>query len=298
MQGIESASVEKITSPGMESFKRLIETVESRREFLQREIAAEEDIRVLTDGQIQKASHWFWGIFRKRDLPGLIAELETSESKLEDRRKEFDGSYIDLDVQLPAAAMPAQDKMVQTFKDLSQKCQRIWDVISDQDVEKKERSSASRTVSRDTVNFSLNPPTDSDTLVTGQPTLVLGNANGPDLCIYPGFIILRNRTNLALIGIDQLEVGYSVQRFIEDEEVPGDAEVVDQVWFKTNKNGSRDKRFKDNYQIPVVIYGKLTLRSPEGLQEEYSFSNYDLGFAFARALLALGDVLREKEDEE
>jgi hypothetical protein len=28
--------------------------------------------------------------------------------------------------------------------------------------------------------------------------------------------------------------------------------VVDQVWFKNNKDGSRDKRFAGNYQIPVA----------------------------------------------
>jgi hypothetical protein len=35
-----------------------------------------------------------------------------------------------------------------------------------------------------------------------------------------------------------------------------------------------DKRFKGNYQIPIVKYGSLTFQSENGLEEGYMFSNF------------------------
>ena len=46
-----------------------------------------------------------------------------------------------------------------------------------------------------------------------------------------------------------------------------------QAWAKANKNGSRDMRFVNNHQIPIVRYASLTLKSESGLWEEFQFSN-------------------------
>lgn len=48
----------------------------------------------------------------------------------------------------------------------------------------------------------------------------------------------------------------------------------------SNKDGSRDKRYTDNYQIPVVQYGELHLSSKSGLNEVYMLSNPEPAFNF------------------
>jgi hypothetical protein len=62
-------------------------------------------------------------------------------------------------------------------------------------------------------------------------------------------------------------------KFLEQESVPGDSQIVGQTWAKSNKDGSRDRRFANNYQIPLVLYASLTLKSESGLWEEFQFSN-------------------------
>ena len=59
----------------------------------------------------------------------------------------------------------------------------------------------------------------------------------------------------------------------EEEGVPKDSAVIGQTWAKANKNGSRDMRFVNNHQIPIVRYASLTLKSESGLWEEFQFSN-------------------------
>lgn len=75
-------------------------------------------------------------------------------------------------------------------------------------------------------------------------------------------------------------------RFHEEGPVPSDAEQVGTTWAKANKDGSPDKRFRDNYSIPLMRYATLTLRSNSGLNEEYMLSNVqsasDFEIAFAR----------------
>jgi hypothetical protein len=75
------------------------------------------------------------------------------------------------------------------------------------------------------------------------------------------------------------------QSFIEEETVPTDAELIGQTWKKANKDGSPDRRFANNYQIPIVNYGDFRLRSPSGLNEAYMISNERLARGFAEAFL-------------
>lgn len=65
-------------------------------------------------------------------------------------------------------------------------------------------------------------------------------------------------------------------RFIESSPVPKDARVVDHTWQYVNKSGGPDKRFKNNRQLPVCLYGELKLQSPTGLNTIIMFSNAEL----------------------
>lgn len=53
-----------------------------------------------------------------------------------------------------------------------------------------------------------------------------------------------------------------------------------------------DKRFKSNYQIPVVEYGKLHFYNSAGLNEEYRISNYEASEAFGNAFLEYKSVCK------
>lgn len=100
------------------------------------------------------------------------------------------------------------------------------------------------------------------------------NANGEEIMIYPGVVIMpRADGAFALIDLREVKLEFNAVRFVEDENVPSDAKIVDQTWAKVNKDGSPDRRFASNYAIPVCLYGGLTFTSPGGVLEEYQFSD-------------------------
>ena len=172
--------------------------------------------------------------------------------------------------------------------DFEQLCQshRVWDTISERGVDRAvERTTAHSRIERRPVRFQRGF---CDLIDSEWPVPHLENANGGDVYLFPTFLLYRvSATNFALLEYPEVEASYRQQRFIEDEEVPADAVVVDHTWAKANKDGSPDRRFSNNYQIPVVRYGKLRLSSATGLNEEYLISNDERLRAFSRSLDAL-----------
>jgi hypothetical protein len=161
-------------------------------------------------------------------------------------------------------------------------CRRIWDALERRAVNRAlERSAAHEEFVRQPVCFSLGY---SDLLQCEQPIPHLANRTGGDLYIFPGFVLYRaSKIAFALIDIREVRLTFRPLRFIEREQIPSDTQVVGQTWAKCNKDGSPDRRFNGNYQIPVVAYAALTFNSISGLHEEYHFSNPELASRFVKA---------------
>jgi TonB family protein len=70
-------------------------------------------------------------------------------------------------------------------------------------------------------------------------------------------------------------------RFVEDGYLPPDATVVDYTWLRVNRDGSPDRRFSYNRQIPVVRYGVIELTSASGLQVRLQVSSLQRAMEFA-----------------
>ena len=82
------------------------------------------------------------------------------------------------------------------------------------------------------------------------------NHNGEDIFLYPGIALMpRADGAFALVDIRDIEIDGSAKGFHEEEGVPPDAEVIGHTWAKANKDGSPDRRFANNYQIPICAYG-------------------------------------------
>ena len=129
-------------------------------------------------------------------------------------------------------------------------------------------------------------------LRTDGKVLRLVNANDADLLVYPGFVAMTDGNDLALIDLREIKITYAPLQFVERESPPPDAAVVGQTWAKCNKDGSPDRRFANNYRIPVVRYGELTLKSATGLNEQYQFSSAEKAERFAESLTDYQAALR------
>jgi Protein of unknown function (DUF4236) len=132
---------------------------------------------------------------------------------------------------------------------------------------------------------------------TAEPPLVKTNvpvvsiaAGRHTLYFLPDRLLVYDRSGVGAISYRSLEIAVSRQRFIEDGGVPHDATVVDHTWKYVNKDGSPDRRFSDNRQIPVCLYDELTLRTSSGLHEVVQVSRSGIGDGFVAAVRHLANV--------
>jgi hypothetical protein len=168
--------------------------------------------------------------------------------------------------------------------------QRIWDTISRRDTDRyRERTTAIQSIERKPVVFSLGA---CDLIQSSWKVPHLTNANGGELLIYPGFILYHvSDEAFALVDIHETTMAYKTNPFIEEESVPTDSQVVGQTWKKANKDGSPDRRFNNNYQIPIAAYGGIRITSKTGLNEEYLISNPNATQAFAKAFALFTEAI-------
>ncbi len=113
-----------------------------------------------------------------------------------------------------------------------------------------------------------------------------------ELLIYPGFILYHvSNEAFALVDIHETTIEYRPNSFIEEESVPADSQLIGHTWKKANKDGSPDRRFNNNYQIPIVAYGTIRITSKTGLNEEYLISKPNASQAFAEAFALFSETL-------
>jgi len=184
-------------------------------------------------------------------------------------RKQYDDCKVNIEINLEDTKKDEYNNLINAFTKL-QGCEKVWDMTSSIDNDDN-RSMASNNVTRENTSIELNSIA---FLNTDYEAMYFENINGSDIYIYPSFIVLfDNKDNFGLVELNEVEIIYSDSNFLEEDNVPDDAELIGSTWAKVNKNGTPDKRFKGNYEIPIVKYGELTFKSKTGIHEVFLFSN-------------------------
>jgi len=126
--------------------------------------------------------------------------------------------------------------------------------------------------------------------LAGPPVLVTNIAvpsvHGKDRSVYflPDRVIVRHGRDYADLPYAAVTAHMLPQRFIESETPPTDAQCVGTTWQYANKSGGPDRRFKNNRQLPIMLYGRLTLTTPQGPLMVWDFSRPDVAASLADVL--------------
>jgi hypothetical protein len=275
---IQSAPVAEVTSDGLAALKALIKEAAAERNALAQSIPVARTELNKAERRLRRAQHWFFGLFIKSKVPERQAAVEAKAAELKAQEERASGAFIDAEFALDESTRAAFSQLCEAFVAVAG-CERIWDVTTEVENDRKRtRSSASMSVQRQPVPFSVH---EDPVLQTETQVLRLHNANGADLLVYPGFLLMEDHADFALIDLRDIALEFGRIRFIETDPVPSDSQVVDYTWAKCNKDGSPDKRFANNYRIPVAAYGELSIQSATGINERYQFSSVEKSEAFA-----------------
>lgn len=163
-------------------------------------------------------------------------------------------------------------------------CNRAWHISAKGDViDPKYHGGAGTLVDRKPVTFSKGLPPNVRTNIE-VPIMPAGKQV---LYFFPERVLVYDSDKVGAVSYADLELEIAPTRFIESETLPRDAKVVDRTWRYTNKNGGPDRRFKDNREIPIVLYERLMFTSSTGLREYFDASALDMSADFATAIKKL-----------
>jgi hypothetical protein len=289
MREIGSASVEQLTSESLAELREVIAQARSQRREIEADLAEARRLHEDEIAELERRRRSLFRVFYKRRIEELGAALPASLAEIERLEAWHAATHIDIRFETGDAASKAYAALVRAFEALRASA-AIWDITSDRGTRKViERTSASRVLTRHPaiVEFST-----SDLVRFEGRAMRFQNVNGEDILLFPGMAMMpRPDGAFALIDLRELKVEYEAVRFIEDEAVPRDAMIVEETWAKVNKDGSPDRRFRDNYRIPICLYGRLLFTSPGGIEEEYQFSQAEAAGNFGRAFNNYKDAL-------
>ena len=118
--------------------------------------------------------------------------------------------------------------------------------------------------------------------------------------IFPGVYLNFSATGISTtVGFPGLSLNFNKKGTYLNTGIPGsgiydrkkvstntkdsDSTLIGETWAKVNKDGSRDKRFKDNYKIPIIKYGAIEFISSSGVNEEFVFSKWEAAKSFVNS---------------
>lgn len=149
------------------------------------------------------------------------------------------------------------------------KNKKFWQIMSENTIDKKTSGGAGRGITRMPA-----------TAINRVPYFIKPNVKPfglqlkkKQLFFLPDKLLVIAGNKVGTLNYSDVEMGLGVTHFVETDPVPKDAKVIKHTWLKVNKDGSPDKRFKGNRQVPVCEYGRVVIQSGNALYVELMCSN-------------------------
>lgn len=286
---IKSEAIDKLTSPDLKEFKTLL--LQASASYIETNYllnGAREVLESKNRKLYKLRKSIFKKLFKKR-ISRLEAETAALTEEVSELTTQLHLSVIHLEIDTEDIYFELYKNIRDAFHLLKQSDKK-WDVTSSKQTNRvAERTSAASAITRSTITLTERS---LPVLQTSTSCFCVHNINGGDIYIFPAFMIVyESKDEFALIDYTDIQITYHARKFIEDETVPKDSKIIGHTWHKVNKDGSPDRRFSSNYQIPIVVYGEISIRSASGVNELYSFSNNEYAALFYQAMYDYIDSL-------
>jgi hypothetical protein len=203
-------------------------------------------------GSTGSVTWWMWGM-------ALVAATATAFWA---RHNDVTHGTVILSYSLDTEAGRQFSKLTTTFRGLAA-CQLVCSVdAAGRTGDWKRHAGSSTLVERTGIQpgFSQPPKVECNISV---PTLKAGSKS---LYFFPDRLLVYDSSGVGAVPYPNLQTQTADSRFVEDGYAPSDARQVGTTWQYVNKRGGPDRRFNNNRQLPVMLYGNLALSSGSGLK--------------------------------
>lgn len=81
----------------------------------------------------------------------------------------------------------------------------------------------------------------------------------------PDKILIIEGKKFGEVNYSEIDFKFGIQPYAGEIGAPKETEIMKYTWLRVNKDGSPDKRFKDNRQVPIYKLGAIYMTSASGL---------------------------------
>ena len=262
---IKSNDANSVTSRGLAEMKEtLLAAYQEKLEIQQELPKVEKEVKGAATAKLL-SQIFLIGLFTKK----FKEQHAEKVNYFGDLKQQLSECKVAIEIDIDENLQRKYENLKNSFTDLSS-CSKIWDKTASV-INNDNRSAANNSVTR---TATLIGTQKIDFINASFDALHFRNRNGSDIYIYPAFAVLfDDKNNFGMVDLTEIKLLFKRTSFLEEEQIPSDTKIVGETWAKVNKNGTPDKRFKDNYRIPIVEYGELEFKSSTGINEVFMFSN-------------------------
>ncbi|MBV8037360.1 DUF4236 domain-containing protein [Roseateles sp.] len=202
----------------------------------------------------------------RKQLTALRAELADAAVLLDEQGSEFEWS-------LPTSLRRRYDELSATVS-LLDNAHAAWHVRGSSTIDRvQERTAYGSVLDRVPAEWGLAWPSfvprGRARFYDSVPCLRAGEAFG--LYFFPTFVAVERGSSFGLVTPGDITFELDQGEVVEHQHVPG-GKVSRYTWRYVNKDGTPDRRFNDNPQIPVVDYTHLTISVDGAFSETFHFA--------------------------
>jgi hypothetical protein len=162
-------------------------------------------------------------------------------------------------------------------------CQGLWHLDASGNTPDWKRHAGATSITRRSNAQSILSTPPKIVCNIGVPTL---KGKGRSLYFFPDRMLIYDSAGVGALPYLEMQVTAGVRRFVEDGSVPRDSKQVGSTWRYVNKRGGPDRRFNNNRELPILLYGELYLSSHSGLNEAFQCSAPDVSSHTANDIMA------------
>lgn len=112
----------------------------------------------------------------------------------------------------------------------------------------------------------------NEEIETNAETFTL-DATSSKFIFLPDSIVIKEGSKVNALNFKDIDINLGKMTFLEDQTPAKDATVLGKTYEHTNKDGSPDRRYKENREVYLVEYGFLSLYNSTGLDTLIVFSD-------------------------
>ena len=200
----------------------------------------------------------------------------------------------EVNYELDAEAENEWEKFAEFFSSLKA-CKKLWVIETSQSVmNTKTNAGAGRNLTRSQMTLKQTKANRSIGfgVYSNSPCIKL-KGKQCTILFLPCDVIIKKGTHIVACSYENLEIRTGTTNFIETDPVPKDATVIRYTWQFVNKDGSADRRYANNRQLPVCQYGRIMLQAGDQIGIEIHVSNAATTASIGPAFQYYADYLEE-----